>query len=221
MITNNDVLKTTLTPRRRVDKTNRGKWDTLQISKEEYEVYLQAELYHILAITEEAEDVQIAALKTARYNSLLSKRIDDPTVQKYLDPYDNLVAALAKRGLMLVNVPGDGNCQFRAVSDQLSTTKLPPKTYQQLRQEAADYIENKNLYKEFEGPDAAQNVYVANMRKPGEWGDNFTLLALARKYNLTIIVVQDDGSVFKIHDGKQTITLGYLRNLHYTSTKKR
>ena len=76
------------------------------------------------------------------------------------------------------------------------------------------------MYSIFEGEQANQASYLQKMGKDREWGDNFTLLALAQRYDLTINVIQDDGSVFKVHNGGQSITLGYIRNVHYVSTKK-
>ena len=56
------------------------------------------------------------------------------------------------------------------------------------------------------------------MDQDAEWGDAYTLYALANVKDLKIIVVQDDGSKFQIHGGNNCITLGYLRNKHYVST---
>ena len=209
-----DGLITTFTPRQQTVPVDENKpWTILNITEEEYNAYLHAELYHILQ-TEEAN-----------FDVLKDKRGDlDPNnnFAKNLVPYDGLVAALANHGLILVNVPGDGNCQFRAVADQLSTLGITI-TYQKLRNQAADYIRDNNLYKVFEGPEAepSQADYLTRMRNNREWGDAYTLLALAETHKLTIIVVQDDGSVFQVHNGDaHSITLGYYRRGHYVSTKK-
>ena len=194
-----------------IDAGITGKGRNLNMLEELYNAYLHEGFYDILA-----EEAEFAGLETAR-NTLLSSRFVPDDAQ--LDPYRRLSNELLNFGKTIHNVMGDGNCQFRAVAHQLNKLGLGPVTHQKLRSDAVEYLREKNTYRDYEGEtDENQEEYLDKMDQDAEWGDAYTLYALANVKDLKIIVVQDDGSKFQIHGGNNCITLGYLRNKHYVST---
>jgi hypothetical protein len=85
----------------------------------------------------------------------------------------------------------DGNCLFRALSDQLHGDL--GNDHDDVRSEICDFMEdNQDDFKLFlvlddddceEGDDAKDfESYMSNMRQDGEWGGNLELVAAARLY---------------------------------------
>lgn len=86
----------------------------------------------------------------------------------------------------------DGNCQFAAISHQLGKIGIY-KDVDALRKEAVHHIvENRYFYETFVY-DETFDEYVKNMSKNGTYGDNLTLIALMREYNLQCLVVSTRG----------------------------
>jgi hypothetical protein len=86
----------------------------------------------------------------------------------------------------IVDMDADGNCLFRAISDQLYWDF--GNSHESIRQDISDYLEA--FEKDFSGflvleedEDAADfESYIYNMRQDGEWGGNLELVAAARLY---------------------------------------
>jgi hypothetical protein len=87
----------------------------------------------------------------------------------------------------IVDMEADGNCLFRALSDQLYMDF--GNMHADIRSDIADYLEafeadfSSFLVLEDEDEDAADfESYVHSMRQDGEWGGNLELVAAARLY---------------------------------------
>jgi len=83
-------------------------------------------------------------------------------------------------------VSGDGNCQFRAVSDQLYRTE---NRCTEIRAAAvAQLRKHSELYEPFV-PDQNFAEYVNDMSRDGTWGDHLTLQAIADAYSVRLCVL--------------------------------
>lgn len=92
--------------------------------------------------------------------------------------------------LEIVDMNADGNCLFRALSDQLNGDHGG--NHDQIRADICDYMEeNKNDFSVFlvleddgdEGEDATDfESYVKTMRDDGVWGGHLELVAASRIY---------------------------------------
>lgn len=82
-------------------------------------------------------------------------------------------------------IKGDGNCQFRAVADQLWGDEERYDTVKQCAM--AEMDKNYSRYDDF----ILDSGYMARMRKNGEYGDNLTLWAIANEMGLEILVITD------------------------------
>lgn len=136
----------------------------------------------------------------------------------------------------------DGHCLFSAVADQLEQNSVPlvqdgsgggdaeakVPAYKTVRKAAAGYmLENADDFAPFLEEDL--EGYAAKMRDTAEWGGQLELMALARRYNVEIRVIQD-GRTEKIgeEEGKasgKTLWLAYYRHgyglgEHYNSLRK-
>lgn len=131
---------------------------------------------------------------------------------------------LKRLGLCVRNVEPDGNCQFRAVADQLYGD---PDRYRQVRKMAIAELERgQELYKGFITDDESFDAYVSRMRDESEWGDMTTLMALAAAASLRVIVHQNDAELPRYelvpHEGavKKTIHVLFDASMeHYDSVR--
>jgi hypothetical protein len=87
----------------------------------------------------------------------------------------------------IMDMDADGNCLFRALSDQLYWDF--GSMHADIRSDISDYLEafeedfSSFLVLEDEDEDAADfDSYIHNMRQDGEWGGNLELVAAARLY---------------------------------------
>lgn len=93
--------------------------------------------------------------------------------------------------MSIADMSADGNCLFRALSDQLYGDY--GNCHEEIRSDICDYMEeNKDDFKVFlvldddsceEGDDGKDfESYIRTMRQDGEWGGNLELVAAARLY---------------------------------------
>eukprot|EP00392_Amoebophrya_sp_AT5.2_P019676 g20624.t1 len=128
------------------------------------------------------------------------------------ESHDVLVAKLFAYGLRERDVEGDGNCQFRALSDQLYGTE---KHHATVRTKVVTQLERGGeFYKHFvagvtsftssttrgttttsasapasNDPDDVFSLYLVRMSEDKEWGDHVTLQAAADAYDCEIRLV--------------------------------
>ncbi|KAK7336205.1 hypothetical protein VNO77_16739 [Canavalia gladiata] len=100
-----------------------------------------------------------------------------PTISDATLDHHRLLQRLNMYGLCEVKVSGDGNCQFRALSDQLFRS---PEYHKNVRKEIVKQLKNhRSLYECYVPMKYKQ--YYKRMTKSGEWGDHVTLQAAADK----------------------------------------
>ncbi|KAK1325741.1 hypothetical protein QJS10_CPA01g00794 [Acorus calamus] len=96
--------------------------------------------------------------------------VDDATLD-----HKRLSERLSTYGLAELQIEGDGNCQFRALADQLFRN---PEYHKHVRKKVVKQLKHhKKLYEGYVPMD--YNTYLKNMKRSGEWGDHVTLQAAA------------------------------------------
>ena len=134
---------------------------------------------------------------------------------------------LLQNNFQLREVEGDGNCMFRAVSDQVYGTD---KHYQLLREKCMDYLV---ILRKFFEPyiDEDFDEYIKFKRKDKIWGDDVELEALSEIYNRPIEIYRDNNKPLKTFHEKiyeqddndynnysiTPIRLSYHKKNHYNS----
>ncbi|GAA5973607.1 hypothetical protein JCM11641_007146 [Rhodosporidiobolus odoratus] len=112
--------------------------------------------------------------------------IEDPELEEKV-----LNAQLREANLYAANILGDGNCLFRALSDQLYGS---PSMHLALRHEVCDYLSaNPDKYRFFIDEDSVKggfNGHVREMRQPGTYGTNIELSAFVARYRRPVKVYQ-------------------------------
>eukprot|EP01117_Protostelium_nocturnum_P006675 TRINITY_DN2402_c0_g1_i1.p1 TRINITY_DN2402_c0_g1~~TRINITY_DN2402_c0_g1_i1.p1 ORF type:complete len:549 (-),score=198.23 TRINITY_DN2402_c0_g1_i1:24-1670(-) len=123
-------------------------------------------------------------------------------------------------GLFIKDVTGDGNCLFRAVSDQIEGH---PNSHDDIRQRTVDCIEeNREMFEPFIEDDVPFDKYCIDMRKNGEWGGHLELQAMSLICAVNITVHQLDSPRWEINNFGPTarsIHLSYHRGDHYASVR--
>ncbi|CED82713.1 OTU (ovarian tumor)-like cysteine protease [Phaffia rhodozyma] len=121
-------------------------------------------------------------VKTRSHGSTSDFSMDVATYER------ELKAQLASMGLYASNTVGDGNCMFRALSDQLYGT---PKEHMSLRREICDYLDaNIDIFEFFVDDGRPFAEHMRAMRENGTWGGHLELTAFARLKQKWIKVVQ-------------------------------
>ncbi|EGF80433.1 hypothetical protein BATDEDRAFT_25004 [Batrachochytrium dendrobatidis JAM81] len=118
------------------------------------------------------------------------------------DNSEQLERQLADLGLAVKDMTGDGNCLFRALSDQFFGT---PIHHHRCRTDTVQHIRsNPTLYASFIEDNHTIDQYSAQMLKPGIYGGNIEIVAFARHHNLHIAVHQAGLPIWVISDASET-----------------
>lgn len=131
-----------------------------------------------------------------------------------------LQARLRVYGMREKTVSGDGNCQFRALADQLYRD---PGRHAQVRAAVIGQLRrDPEAYSVF--VTEPYEAYVSRMAANGTWGDHLTLQAAADVYACRICLLTSYKDSFVVDitpraggDPKQTLWLSFFAEVHYNS----
>ncbi|KAB8388304.1 hypothetical protein FH972_024778 [Carpinus fangiana] len=98
-----------------------------------------------------------------------------PDVNDATLDHERLFERLVTYGLAELQMEGDGNCQFRALADQLFRN---PDYHKHVRKQVIKQLKHfRKLYESY--VPMKYKIYLKQMKKSGEWGDHLTLQAAA------------------------------------------
>ncbi|KAJ7947845.1 OTU domain-containing protein [Quillaja saponaria] len=142
-----------------------------------------------------------------------------PSVDEATLDHQRLLGRLQLYQLVESKVQGDGNCQFRALSDQIYRT---PEHHKFVREQVVHQL--KSYPEIYEGyVPMAYEDYLEKMSRSGEWGDHVTLQAAADSYGVKIFVITSfkDTCYIEIlpsaERSKRVICLSFWAEVHYNS----
>ncbi|XP_031502019.1 OVARIAN TUMOR DOMAIN-containing deubiquitinating enzyme 12-like [Nymphaea colorata] len=142
-----------------------------------------------------------------------------PSTDEATSDHQRLLDRLQLYNLTEVKVQGDGNCQFRALSDQFYRT---PEHHNFVRQEIVNQLSAQpEIYAGY--VPMAYGDYIEKMSRDGEWGDHVTLQAAADWYGVRICVFTSfkDTCIIDISPNVQksnrVIFLSFWAEVHYNS----
>lgn len=148
-----------------------------------------------------------------------------PTASAVDFDHGRLLLRLDFYGLKEKTMVGDGNCQFRALSDQLF--RDDGEHHEEVR---AVVVEHLTKHSDDYAPYCAPldiNEYVRRMAQPGEWGDNITLQACADAYGVDINVLTSymDAGFIEIQpsggsqssSSPRSLWISFFAEVHYNS----
>ncbi|KAL3838305.1 hypothetical protein ACJIZ3_022896 [Penstemon smallii] len=142
-----------------------------------------------------------------------------PTVDEATSDHQRLLNRLQLYELVELKILGDGNCQFRSLSDQIYRSSEHHKF---VREQVVDQLKSRpELYENY--VPMAYGDYLKKMSKNGEWGDHITLQAAADWYGIKIFVITSFKDTCYIEILPQTqksnrmIFLSFWAEVHYNS----
>jgi len=139
------------------------------------------------------------------------------------DDTASLAHQLAPLGLQVREIPGDGNCLFRAVSDQLEGHA---RNHMDYRLRTTAYMEScRDDFEPFVEDDVPFDRHLANLRKSGTFAGNDALVALARLLDVAVVIHQVGQPVWQINAVQENpkhrqIHLSYHNGDHYNSVRR-
>ena len=131
---------------------------------------------------------------------------------------------LRQLGLRPVDVGGEGDCFFRAVSHQLYGD---PNHHLFIRQAGVQYLSNNPERFIESNTENSWNEYINNMSMQGTWCDALIVQAVADCQNVAIHIIESHENFagetliephYLTQHPPTTIYLGHLDELHYVST---
>ncbi|ORZ18158.1 hypothetical protein BCR42DRAFT_413269 [Absidia repens] len=151
------------------------------------------------------------------------------------DDGEDLDTQLKVLGLTTKCITGDGNCLFRALSDQYYGYD---KHHKAIRQEVCQYLgQNKDTYQFFVEDDIPFDRYLENMRQDGCFGGHMIIVGFAKLRQVDVKIYQP-GLIYVIHGvgedgdeqqnglddddddtGRQILHIAYHSWEHYSSVR--
>ncbi|CAH8385638.1 unnamed protein product [Eruca vesicaria subsp. sativa] len=142
-----------------------------------------------------------------------------PPEEEAVSDHDRLRNRLEMFDFAEVKVPGDGNCQFRALADQLYKTA---DRHKHVRRQIVKQL--KSSPASYEGYVPMEfSEYLKKMSRSGEWGDHVTLQAAADAYRMKIVVLTSFKNTCYIEilptsdEPRGVIFLSFWAEVHYNS----
>ncbi|EFO26014.1 hypothetical protein LOAG_02473 [Loa loa] len=132
----------------------------------------------------------------------------------------DLRAQLGSFGLTVRDIPGDGNCLFRALGDQLDGHTGNHLKY---RLDTVRYMMNhRGHFEPF--IDVPFDRYVNDLSRPGTYAGQDALVAFARLHEVNIIIHQLNRPLWKIQGTENSnaleLHLSYHNGEHYSSVRR-
>ncbi|KAG2486732.1 hypothetical protein HYH03_014658 [Edaphochlamys debaryana] len=129
---------------------------------------------------------------------------------------------LERLNLDMLIVAGDGNCQFRSISNELYGTQ---DHHSAIRKQGVSHIvQQRSSFECFLGEDFDE--YVRQMARGGTWGDELTLRATCDAFGIVMHVVTSDVDNWyltyepEVRKLDREIFLTYIAPIHYNSIRR-
>lgn len=133
--------------------------------------------------------------------------------------FSNQLQAL---GLKLREVPGDGNCLFRALGDQLEGHS---RGHLRLRQETVQYMtSHRQDFEPFVEDDVPFAQHLTNLSQPGTFAGNDAIVAFARSQQVKVVIHQLNTPLWEINGAEKQVCrelhIAYRYGDHYDSVRR-
>lgn len=125
-------------------------------------------------------------------------------------------------GLRMREVPGDGNCLFRALGDQLEGNS---RNHLKHRQETVDYmVKHRNDFEPFVEDDVPFDRHVSNLAQSGTFAGNDAIVAFARNNQVNVVIHQLNNPLWQIRGSEKAnsreLHIAYRYGEHYDSVRR-
>ena len=168
----------------------------------------------------ENQDTCSAALRSRNgHNSSGSRKQPYLTTDPNFVPFRN---RLKNMGLELRDIVGDGNCLFRALSDQLDGND---RSHLKHREEVVEYIRKHELdFAPFVEDDIPFMQHINELQKAGTYAGNDAIVAFAKLHEVNVIIHQLDAPSIEIKGNydvnARQLHISYHNGDHYSSVRR-
>ena len=145
-----------------------------------------------------------------------------PTASKKVTQAQMITNSLSRHGLRKKISPGDGNCLFHSLSDQLNGTKLfEQHDHISMRRNIVTHIYR---HYDFYGPFIEDKL--TKKLKPGTWGSHVDVSAAADLFNIKITLIKFNGDdiILPRHGDSSKVVaeifMCFRAEVHYDSTER-
>jgi len=143
----------------------------------------------------------------------------------HLEEYDDsneLNNQLLGLDLSLKIIPGDGNCLFRALGDQLDGNIHEHMLH---RQDVVQFMtDNRDDFEPFVEDDISFDEHIRNLSESGTFGGNDSIVAFSRLHDLTVVIHQLNKPLWQVHsegvNRNKELHISYHNGDHYNSVRK-
>jgi hypothetical protein len=142
------------------------------------------------------------------------------------DSFGAVMSQLSATGLTLREMPGDGNCLFRALADQLEGDS---RNHMDHRRAVVDFMKkHRPDFEPFVEDDEPFEKYIQGLAQSGTFAGNDAIVAFARLHNVTVVIHQLDSPAWLIQPSNEAsyapsgreIHIAYHNGDHYNSVRK-
>lgn len=138
-----------------------------------------------------------------------------------LEEFVSFANQLQVLGLRMREVPGDGNCLFRALGDQLEGHSRNHLTH---RQETVAYmVKHRADFEPFVEDDVPFDRHVENLAQPGTFAGNDAIVAFARSNQVNVVIHQLNNPLWQIRGSDKAnareLHIAYRYGEHYDSVR--
>uniref|UniRef100_A0A8C5Q7U5 OTU domain-containing protein 3 n=1 Tax=Leptobrachium leishanense TaxID=445787 RepID=A0A8C5Q7U5_9ANUR len=142
---------------------------------------------------------------------------EPPDAEEFL----SFAKQLQALGLRMREVPGDGNCLFRALGDQLEGHS---RNHLKHRQETVDYmVKHRGDFEPFVEDNVPFDRHVANLAQPGTFAGNDAIVAFARGNQVNVVIHQLNNPLWQIRGNEKAnareLHIAYRYGEHYDSVR--
>ncbi|XP_057686624.1 OTU domain-containing protein 3 [Corythoichthys intestinalis] len=125
-------------------------------------------------------------------------------------------------GLKLKEVPGDGNCLFRALGDQLEGHS---RSHLELREETVQYMKShRQDFEPFVEDDIPFTEHISNLAQAGTFAGNDAIVAFARSQQVKVVIHQLNTPLWEVNGAEKQICrelhIAYRYGDHYDSVRR-
>jgi len=140
------------------------------------------------------------------------------------DDFCSLNTQLGTLGLTLKQIPGDGNCLFRALGDQLHGNSNDHFLY---RTKVVNYMkQHREDFEPFVEDDISFDSHLSSLAENGTFAGNDSIVAFARLHDITVVIHQLNKPLWQIHGGREgragegEVHISYHNGDHYNSVRR-
>lgn len=153
---------------------------------------------------------RVTALLESRSSTTQCPRSPIPSAQpepQWSTDKLELMEHLRANGQAVMHEKGDGSCLYNGCARQVSMILRRKVTPWQLRQDACDFIQNHPeyflsfvTYRDGEDPEQALARNIEAMRRPGNYGDQLEILAIAAVHNVVVRIYRIENGNLSCRD---------------------